>query len=768
MGICISPLDRENKTIFYTSAPQYLAKNFEVNLENEYQIKAAQSLEESTSWNGYKVDVSIWTKGNPNLVILQKRILEAFQNTLVGYTIESYYRSSDFKTLLGLSTYVNENTAQTANSQPVPYKIANAVQKLPQILRAGAERMNPVIQYVSVATDLGIPLIVHGVNNTILAKDEQACFFRVIGESVYIIESEDGQENECDCHIMIGSTDQITSSTNDKSSLTATESSPRVIQSEPEIDRNISTVRSINELKSISSLRSNHDLMMFPGDFFPSFAPYQRRSSFFTITVFNDTLSVATYKSNILTSWKRVEAEKLFLKIIKMLMMAKLRQQFNLKLDLVYSKLNNAKEEGHLFHQTLDLIGQISGLISEEIQQQILDYLQSIFVARVAGAQIESNRQLIIDMTELSVQEMAEILQSLVLCQNISTPIVFSNCCHSKNPAFSNLHLHNLDRSQLLGAIQKLTELPATPSAPQSMHRQVWYKKMLDAFLDSFAIYLESNGMKRESNNKVVNENSGHFVMSDQEFFSVPPIFFQKDGRKRFLIIQCGFKSFFAYINIMMLKKKTGTSNCAEISEEDYLRIARKTNIIAFSFDFHLRYLQDSVFSPDLPFNILMVLRNFSDLHPIRPSTARNRIIHGTYIDPEQRSMEKIINYIANNCKDYGFNPINSGLDLLGFGVTTNTLSKKKTKTNSRLEFTLICTINVQWEGVTSFEEKVEYFIIVVDYENRFPSPESKENVSEIKSYVSDPLREYIGEGYYIGDVVKYFDKKIRYSIQEV
>ena len=439
-----------------------------------------------------------------------------------------------------------------------------------------------------------------------------------------------------------------------------------------------------------------------------------------------------------------------------MIMWAKLQQQYEMKRDAVSEKLfSSVKTE----NGKINLIAQWVGLCAKNLQKQSLNYLEGVFAVKTIGAQ-NLNRS---GFSELTVQDAAEVLQSLTLCYSSSTPIFFSDSCEKLCSQVLYANMQDIGKDEMLNMVGNLNLSPKPQTEPQSQHRTIWYKNMVNLFLDSFADYLESIGLKRETGIKGKSEYCNNFTMSNSETFQVSSIFLQKDGRKRFLLVQCGIVSFFVTVNIILLRKAVVSSTSSEISEEDYQRIARKTNISSFSYDYHLRYFQEIVFDPELPFNVISVLRYFTATNSLKAPCARNRIISGIYTDQDQNNIEPIISYIAHNGKEYGFSGIYCGIEAIGFGTTTNSLTLKKSRTHSKLDFTLVCSVDKNADLV-----RVEYFIIIVDVENRFPLQESKENLIESKSFVTDPLMEYIGDGYYISDAVKYFDKKIRIAVQEV
>ena len=275
LGISIVPFDSSNKIILNTQAPDLLENSYEVRLDVDYTIKVAENTEQAIQWKGYKVGIRIWSRGSPNVNPLQERILAAFQNTLVDYTIESYYRSSNFKDIARFKSNVAGDEPQPSQKGvPLPEKISTAIQKLPEILKAGAERLNPVIQHVSVATDSDISMILQGINDHIFSKQEQAYFFRSINGHVYLDDYLHERDSESNiCYIMVGSTNQLYIEVESDNFI----SHPPLVIGSP-------------------AIKEQNDILMFPDEFSPPFPIYQKRSSFFTIVVCDGRLCISTYK----------------------------------------------------------------------------------------------------------------------------------------------------------------------------------------------------------------------------------------------------------------------------------------------------------------------------------------------------------------------------------------------------------------------------------------------------------------------------------------
>jgi hypothetical protein len=312
-SICLTPMDRSNTILFPSVASSTLWNNHNVVLDEHcYKVKATQDLEEVLQWSGFKIAVSLWCKGGINLEPLLERIDSAFQHTLVDYTIESYYRSSKWhslsskKKLPDLPSHTEQ--FEPGNHQP---EFLNVLQTLPAILETGSERKNPVVQSIRINNKLPLDSIVTGIRSIFSDEEIQAYFFSNSSDGLCLMDTlPDPKQGYSRDYIVIGASDiYVPPKTTDRrmSAISDTSSagslSPRL--GSVRLTRNTS-LESVSEgsdfdreRKDSGKLGLNFDfeeIFMFPDIFYPSFPVYGKRSSFFMICLYENHVSVSTYK----------------------------------------------------------------------------------------------------------------------------------------------------------------------------------------------------------------------------------------------------------------------------------------------------------------------------------------------------------------------------------------------------------------------------------------------------------------------------------------
>jgi hypothetical protein len=313
VSVCLTPMDRSNTILFPSVASSTLWNNHNVVLDEHcYKVRATQNQEEVHGWGGFKIAVSLWCKGGVNLNPLLERIDSAFQHTLVDYTIESYYRSSKWHSL---------STKKRLPDLPIPGEqfepgypqpdFLNVLQTLPAILETGSERKNPVVQSIRINNKLPLDSIVTGIRSIFSDDEIQAYFFCHSQDRLCLMDTlPESKQSYTRDYIVIGasdiytppkSTDRRMSAISDTSS--AGSLSPRL--GSVRLARNTS-LESVSEgsdgdreKRDSGKLGLNFDfeeIFMFPDIFYPPFPVYGKRSSFFMICLYENHISVSTYK----------------------------------------------------------------------------------------------------------------------------------------------------------------------------------------------------------------------------------------------------------------------------------------------------------------------------------------------------------------------------------------------------------------------------------------------------------------------------------------
>ena len=299
--VILTPFDGENNILFPSTAHASLGSTRDIILEDDrFQIQQTADEVVANDWSGYKVAVTMWTHGSLHLESLLDRIALAFKFTLVDYGVESYFRSSKWY-MIGkkLPMLPPSNQSTMTNSTNISLNNAKVVLSLlPEILRTGAERMNPVIQSFTVSSKLPLDTIAIGIRGILTDIDMEAIFFVKDKETgmfralTNMLSGDYGTE-----YVIIGSSDIFTDPVRKMS-----------LASEVTVDSHES--QRIPRFSSLDSMDSDlekfgsksnegggiEEIFMFPDSFYPPFPVYGRRSSFFVVSLSADNVLVSTYK----------------------------------------------------------------------------------------------------------------------------------------------------------------------------------------------------------------------------------------------------------------------------------------------------------------------------------------------------------------------------------------------------------------------------------------------------------------------------------------
>jgi hypothetical protein len=307
--VILTPLDKNGHILFPSTAPADLSYNQNVILkENCYKVKSTQDELEIKNWDGFKIAVSLWSKGSVELEALKHRIDSAFQHTLVDYTIESYYRSSKWYALPSRKKLPDlpssSHPFEMGEHQPAYTIVLNT---LPAILETGSSRKNPVIQSIRIDNRLPLDSILTGVRAIFTDEEVQAYFFSRLFDKLFLMDAipEPSQGYSRD-YIVIGASDIYSApkhidrrpSVLSDTSSTAS-SSPRLGTVRLTKSSSLESLSEDIDNMSASRVGLNFDIeeiFIFPDVFYPSFPVYGKRSSFFLICLFEDHVSVSTYK----------------------------------------------------------------------------------------------------------------------------------------------------------------------------------------------------------------------------------------------------------------------------------------------------------------------------------------------------------------------------------------------------------------------------------------------------------------------------------------
>jgi hypothetical protein len=786
VAICVTPFDEQNQILFPSRASSTLWNNQNVILdENSFVVKRSFNHKEVEEWNGFKLAVTMWSKGSVNLTPLAEHINSAFQNTLIDYTIESYFRSSSWSSLTNLNRLPElSKKSSSAQKEVHCHQINNSLAIFPWIFETGSSRENPVIQNISIESNLPLDVIARETRHILHTDEIQAYFFSKQGENYILIEElpleDDGVfEN----YIIVGSPDIFTPQTEIVRRMSNISDASSVGFHSPKVNSikvtKSGSVDSVEIEKSkISLLGDFEEVFMFPDLFFPFFPIYGKRSSFFLLNLSPERVIASTY------NWKKSESDRLFLKLIKVLNWVKINHQFNARKEN-YIKLKTQKckemrlediEEGPLGElfasrfRDLDFIYHIGGFDAFQLQSQIVNFLELFF--RFGHKPVKSSpardKELTDFQTALSLSEMSNVLQSITLIHSSSSPIFFSDCCLGLIKKWSQF-----DPDNFLDLTKTISSLQPGISPRRATKKGDWFEKMISSYLDSYQEYLQHLGMEIVQIDISSLENSGSLFINDEEYVETPSLFLRKVFPDRVILVQCGFYSYFATVNVLAFSyQASDTSNVSFTDDfaKECTAMKLYSHIVSFSYDFHLRYIQDLLFRPDsvdFPLEIIQILKVFCDLNPRKARWSRNRIFRGQFA--EHKESADLFRYILIHPGIYGFEPILSNGRPVAFGITVDCPSPERTiKTASEFDYTLIVSEAENSEGLNSKYFDVEYFVLAVDKVNSFPHKKHSDIREVSVNVYEDPLMEYLADGYYLRDVVACFEKRIQNLVRMV
>ncbi|KAJ3275156.1 hypothetical protein HDV01_001295 [Terramyces sp. JEL0728] len=830
ISITLTPFDRNNSILFPSAAPLTLWNNKDVVLDNKsFYAKHTLDEHESRQWEGYKIGVTLWKKGPINLKALVEKIDLTFQHTLVDYTVESYYRSTAWHTLPNKNRLpelppVDKSKSKNGLKGKPAQEFLQVTSTLPQILEKGASILNPVIQSIKISSKLPVDTIACGIRGTLSDEELQAYFFNNTEGSLILIDqlmsaSEGKEKSEIPIpekrYVIVGAVDIYSPPDRNEGprrQSAASDGSGGIAPGSPRL----STIKlarhasndsvSDADQESISTGRRGsltklqngdfEEIFMFPDAFYPYFPIYGKRSTFFVVSLEQQSVSVSTY------NWKKSESDKFFLKMLKILNWAKINQQFITRKESYTGKqlakftATTSKYGPQLFtfsdaalrisgpfaakFRELDFIYHIGGYDAVHLQTQIVDFLELFFRfgnRPIGSAHITKSLSDIShesSLNPLSLKEMSEVLQSLELIHSSSSPIFFSECRSDLLSKWESLaYTNNINSVNLLSLGKSISALTPKLTHAQLQLEERWFKDLISEFLDQYVEYLEHLGMEKARVDMTSHESGkfgGAFAINAETLVETPSLFLRKYFPSGVILVQCGFYSYFATVNVLTFAYNTTDS--VHSKDDDFLiecsNITKYSHIVSFSYDFHLRYIRNILNleqTIDLPVDLVRVLRTFVSLNPRKARFCRNRIANEVY--RSNLIKNELFRYIMKHPSLYGFKSIMFKGECVAFGITLDNLNTDSGDSVSDFTYSLvICGADNAGEVKENDLVELEFFALVVNRMNSFPY---KEFESSPSSQLDDnPLHEYISSGYYLQDIVTLSKKRIDDLLEKV
>ena len=479
------------------------------------------------------------------------------------------------------------------------------------------------------------------------------------------------------------------------------------------------------------------------GLFSPSLPLYKKRSSFFIIALQKHGCSAFTY------NWKKSQSYKIFLQILKVFSWATIQSQFQerlrnlngLRLEKLtanisqlgatlfgdYSSVSETSDVNLTKFRGLDFLYHIGSFDAILLQKQIVDFLEHLFrngrnrfsdLPQMKNICCDSPHENLTGAT-LSLSEMSLVLQSVKLIHSSSAPIFFSECRETLMSKWELLNATLGPKDIRAFCPQPLSKSPLKLDAGEQ--NLEWFTEMIKQFETHYISYLEHLGME-----KVVFDNStSTFNISSDILIAAPTVFMVKFFTSGAILTQLGFYEYFASINVLTFAFNEEHRQDEEFEKETQ-NMKLRSNIVSFSYDFHLRYIQEILVQTEIEIStdLIRALRCFVSLNPEKARFSRNRIVHGRF-EMNGVDSELLFRYVLKNANEkYKFTTIHCRGKVIGTSLSTDdpTFRNRRTQSlkNAQGDYDYSLVICPTEKGLSE-PFGLEYFILVANKSTRFP-----------------------------------------------
>lgn len=245
----------------------------------------------------------------------------------------------------------------------------------------------------------------------------------------------------------------------------------------------------------------------------------------------------------------------------------------------------------------LDFIYHIGGYDAVHLQTQIVDFLELFFRfgnRPIGSAHITKSLSEIPHESAanpLSLKEMSEVLQSLELIHSSSSPIFFSECRSDLLSKWESLaHTNNINSVNLLSLGKSISALTPKLTHAQLQLEEKWFKDLISEFLDQYVEYLEHLGMEKARVDMTSHDSGkfgGAFAINSETLLETPSLFLRKYFPSGVILVQCGFYSYFATVNVLTFAYNTTDS--VPNKDDDFLiecsNITKYSHIVSCNFN---------------------------------------------------------------------------------------------------------------------------------------------------------------------------------------
>jgi hypothetical protein len=782
-----------------------LTLNTEIDFEKSTQPQFTTNDAKAHSWNGFKVSMSIWNHGLLHIEPLIDKIRGSFNNTGLDYAVESYYRNARLN--------VDQSFDNGAFTK---------LRTLTRVLRSGLDGVNPLIQSLSLSSELYLSILLRGIQGVLNREGLEASFLRSNSNTTQIAQTLQVGNSE---FVIIGK----------GASQRFAESSTSLIPdlsntSTPLLDIDISgyTLKGGNKETVLKG-----DEVVFGSNFYPCYDLHTKRSSFFIISLEDKLVSAFTY------NWNTTDSNAFFLKLVKVLNWAKIYRQFqdrrnayvSKRLESLHTSVTSFGKKLYGFSvkdaskgeinepetlsatmasrfRGLDFLYHIGSFDAIKLQEQIVDFLEYSFrngrIIVETGAMKDSSDVVLLsphpstsevsflttDILEekepidqvLSLKDIARLLETIELIHSSSAPIFFSECRNSLVEKWDHLMRTNSMDSDGLISLGLSTANVETFGQSENQLEVKWFKKLIGDFIADYATYLEHLGMQKAKVDmpKIhkLGKYGGSFAISPSNLIEVESTFMVRFFTSGTILVQLGFYDYFATINVLSFAHSFNQSNTSKDFDFECKNMKLFSHIVScilnltiVSYDFHLRYIQNILGGTSLsfPVDLIRVLRTFVALNPKKGRFSRNRIYHD-FAEFEDQGARKLFEYMLINSSSYGFTPVMYNGIVIAATCSSDvpvTPSSSSIHLEQMFRNTLIfCPNHSEEEKEGKFA--IEFFTIVANNSTVFPYKSVEIGIQSNMNEQNDPLEEYISAGYYLRDIVNNFRSRLQQALSQV
>lgn len=261
--------------------------------------------------------------------------------------------------------------------------------------------------------------------------------------------------------------------------------------------------------------------------------------------------------------------------------------------------------------------------------------------------------------------------------------------------------------------------------------RYEWNLRYQKEILHTFGNMLKAYGYRQ-----IQNMISEPFKIDQSKVSSFERYFYLVDGAGVLHVIQSHIRGNYFYISHFLISKRILNR------EEDLLR-----RLVVGLFEKHVKLTTELIESKETGFPCLLEkLKILHQTFPKAPPGSRMFLVKGFYTPTDPNVSSSLFQYIFLNPQRYGFCPL---LDYIGCYIRTKT-PDFRTVSNSidGEEFDYILVLYSNRQQTVDAKPIFKYYIVVL-------------NLTPLAIDDDISTSEYIGGGYYLGDIVRNAEKRI-------